>query len=212
MTVTIGDEDYELARGEGVVIFPEQIHSLKSTDSKHVLVIFSPDIVSAYNSRHLSEIPCNNKISVPEYIRSQILDIDKSSSIIKIKAVLYWVCSMLDENTEYMKKRSGESGLLREIFDFVEKNYDKKCDLQSLSNALGYNSAYLSRYFGEAANMSYTSYLNRYKVSKACYILKNTDKTVLECAYECGYNSLRNFNRNFKSIIGLSPKEYRMKK
>lgn len=81
-----------------------------------------------------------------------------------------------------------------------------------MSNELGYNSAYLSRYFGEVANMSYTSYVNRYKVSKACYILKNTDKTVLECAYECGYNSLRNFNRNFKSIIGLSPKEYRMKK
>jgi AraC-like DNA-binding protein len=123
--------------------------------------------------------------------------------------MLYGICSLLDENATYKEKRSGERGLLRAVFDFVENNYDKACDLKALSHALGYNGAYLSRYFKECTGIPYTSYVNLYKVSKVCYLLKNTDKTVLECAGDCGYISLRNFNRNFKSIIGQSPKEYR---
>lgn len=212
MEVTVADKTYELTRGEGVLVFPEQIHSLKSTQCKHMLIIFSPDFVSAYYSRHSLEIPCNNKMDLPAYLEAQMCELNKDSSVIKIKAALYSICSILDEHTEYVKKRNAENSLLRAMFDFVEKNYDKDCTLHALSNALGYNDAYLSRYFGEATNMSFISYVNQYKVGKTCYILRNTDKTVLECAYESGYNTLRSFNRNFKDIIGLNPKEYRLQK
>lgn len=97
------------------------------------------------------------------------------------------------------------------MFDLVEENYDKECNLSTVSNALGYNSSYLSRYFAETTKISFLSYVNRYRVSKACYALRNTDKTALECAYECGYGSLRSFNRNFKAIVGMTPREYRTK-
>jgi len=209
MAVDIGDVSYELKQGEAVLIFPEQIHSLKSERSKHLLVIFSADLISAYYSRHSLEIPRNNKISVSPYLVSQISDLEDGASVIKIKAALYSVCSILDEKTEYVKKRSGERGVLRAIFSFVEDNYAKECTLKAVSSALGYNSSYLSRYFGEVTGMPFATYVNRYKISKACYMLKNTDKTVIECAYECGYNSLRSFNRNFKDIIGVPPREYR---
>jgi AraC-like DNA-binding protein/mannose-6-phosphate isomerase-like protein (cupin superfamily) len=209
MTVTVDGFDYELLAGDGVLIFPEQIHSLRSERSKHCLVIFSPDTVSAYGRKHSTEVPCRNQIKVPEYIVSQILAIDENSSVIKKKAMLYGICALMDETVSYKEKRGGERGLLRAVFDFVENNYESECNLQSLSRALGYNEAYLSRYFKEITGISYTSYVNRYRVSKACYLLRNTDKTILECSGDCGYRSLRNFNRNFKSMIGKSPNEYR---
>jgi AraC-like DNA-binding protein len=209
MTVTVEDVSYELKAGEGVLIFPEQIHSLESTRSKHMLIIFSPDIVSAYYTKHSPEIPCNSKISVPEYLNDRLEELNGDSSIIKIKAVLYLLCSLLDENTKYIKKKNVKGDLLREVFDFVENNYDKECDLVRVSRELGYNSAYLSRFFSETTKTSFISYVNRYRISKACYALRNTNKTVLECAYECGFHSLRSFNRNFKSTVGVSPKEYR---
>lgn len=212
MTVTIGDTAYELTQGEGVLIFPEQMHSLKSVQCKHMLIIFSPDLVSAYYSKHSLEIPLNNKIEVPAYLESQMCELDEDSSVIKIKGFLYSVCSILEEKTEYVKRINAENNLLRAIFEFVEKNYDKECPLRALGGTLGYNEAYLSRYFGEVTNMSFTAYVNQYKIGKACYILRNTGKTVLECAFESGYNTLRSFNRNFKAIIGLSPKEYRTTK
>ena len=209
MTVKVADAVYELTVGEGVLIFPEQIHSLKSTKSKHMLIIFSSDIVSAYASHHSSEIPRNNIIAIPPYLQSQLMQLSDSSSIIKMKSALYSVCSLLDDNTEYTKKIIADDGLLRGIFDFIENNYNKECDLCALSKALGYNSSYLSRYFGQVTKMSFTSYVNKYRVGKACYMLKNSDKTVLECAFESGYRSLRSFNRNFNADMGVNPNEYR---
>lgn len=209
MTVNVGNTGYELKKGEGILIFPDQLHSLESDESEHLLFIFSYDIIRAFFSKHSSELPICPKFSIPEYLLSQVFDIDKDSSLIKKKGVLYALCALLEENAEYEKRRIGKNDLLGAIFDFVEKNYDKSCTLVDVSSAIGYNSSYLSRYFSAATNMSFISYVNRYRISRACYILKNTDKTVLECAYECGYTSLRSFNRNFMIFIGASPRDYR---
>ena len=177
-----------------------------------MLIIFSPDLVSTYYSKLSSKLPLNNKIKFPSYLEGQLRELSKDSSVIKIKAILYSICTLLDEGTEYVEKKNSESSLVFSMFNFVESNYDKECTLSAMSNALGYNEAYLSRCFGEATNMSFITYVNHYKIGKACYILRNINKSILECAYESGYNTLRSFNRNFKDIIGLSPKEYRSKK
>ncbi len=212
MTVTIGYSSYELTKGEGVLIFPEQLHSLESTESEHLLIIFSADIISAFYSKHSSELPECSKIKLPPYLASQIKEIDEHSSIIKMKGTLYSLCALLDENTVYIKRKKLENGLLHTIFNFVENNFEKGCTLDDLSNAIGYNRSYLSRYFSESTNMSFGTYVNRYKISRVCYLLKNSNKTILECAYDCGYRSLRSFNRNFKLYVGVSPKDYRIAK
>ena len=93
--------------------------------------------------------------------------------------------------------------------EFVEKNYDKSCSLDDLGNGVGYNRSYLSRYFSDATGMPFVSFVNQYRISRACQVLKNSNKTVLECAYDCGFSSLRSFNRNFKLYLGVSPKDYR---
>ncbi|MBQ5362415.1 MAG: helix-turn-helix transcriptional regulator [Clostridia bacterium] len=209
MTVHVGEKSYEIGRGEGVLVFPEQIHALSGTDCKHLLVIFSPETVSAYYPRHACEIPQNSKIAIPDYLLAQLIELEQTSSTVRTKAVLYAVCATLDENTAYVKRKTVGSGLLQKIFDFVEQNYDKSCTLEDLSRATGYHPSYLSRYFSESTGMSFISMVNRRRIDRACYLLRNTDKPIIECAYDCGYTSLRSFNRNFKLCVGIPPKEYR---
>ena len=212
MTVRVGGDTHELKKGEGIFIFPEQLHSLESERSEHLLFIFSPDVISAFYSKHSSDLPLLSKIAIPDYLTDQISKIDEGSSIIKIKSILYSLCAILDENTEYAKRKTVENGLLYAIFNFVESSFDKSCTLDDLSIATRYNGAYLSRYFSEATGISFISYVNRYRIGRACYMLKNSSKDILECAYECGYKSLRSFNRNFKLYMGVSPTEYRTNK
>ena len=212
MTVSAGSDRYELKTGEGILIFPEQLHSLESTESKHLLFIFSTDIVSAFYSKHSSELPKCAKQKLPQYIMSELLKLDGGASIIMLKGVLYSLCALFDEKVEYVKRNTLEKGLLYSIFDFVEKSFDKSCSLSDLSNALGYNSSYLSRYFSESTGISYVSFVNQYRISRACHILKNSEKNILECACDCGYSSLRSFNRNFKLYVGISPKDFRVAK
>lgn len=209
MTVTVGSKSYELHEGEAVVVFPEQIHSLSSTHSRHLLVIFSVDIVRAYYSKRAAELPKNSRITLPAQLLSQIAALEKGSSSLQMKAVLYAVCAILDESTEYEKRTTVENGLLQRIFDFVETSFEKTCTLEALSNATGYNPSYLSRYFSESTGMSFLSLVNQRRIRQACYLLRNSDATVLECAYASGYASLRSFNRNFKLYVGVCPKDYR---
>ena len=212
MTVCAGKDRYELKKGEGILIFPEQLHSLESTSSEHLLFIFSADIVSAFYSKHSSELPKCARITVPPHLIEEISRLDAQSSIIKLKGTLYSLCAILDDNGEYVKRKAVENGLLYSIFDFVENHFDKSCTLDELGNVLGYNSSYLSRYFSDATGMPFVSFVNQYRISRACHMLKNSDKTILECAYECGCTSLRSFNRNFKLYMGATPKEYRANK
>jgi len=60
-------------------------------------------------------------------------------------------------------------------------------------------------------SMSFNTYVNLYRIRKACYILTNTNCRTIQCALECGYTSLRSFNRNFKLLTTLTPSEYRLK-
>lgn len=210
MTVTVGDREYILEKNEGVLIFPDQIHSLRSTKSEHMLIIFSPDIVRAYYSKHVGDSPIQNKFSVPPYIVSQMEKLEHGGSVIKMKAVLYSICDLLDEATEYVRKKSTDAKLLYSIFEFVDSNFEsRECTLEQLSEALGYNDTYISRFFSETTQMSFVEFVNRCKISKACYLLSNTNKPILECSYDCGYRSLRTFNRNFKLYTGITPSEYR---
>ena len=112
MTVCVGDDKYELKKGEGILIFPEQLHSLESTESEHLLFIFSADIVSAFYLKHTSEQPKCARIDISPYLLSELSGFDENCSIIKLKGVLYSLCAMLDENTEYIKKKIFENGVL----------------------------------------------------------------------------------------------------
>ena len=99
--------------------------------------------------------------------------------------------------------------LLYDIFKFIENNYNKNCTLANLAKYTGYDYAYLSRYFRKAVGISYNDYVNQYRISKACYLLQNSEMTVLEISNECGFNSLRSLNRHFKEQLGMPPSDYR---
>ena len=91
----------------------------------------------------------------------------------------------------------------------MEENYHADASLTALSHALGYDYAYLSKYFRGAAGMTYNEYLRQYRISRACYLLENEKMTVLAIAVECGFGSLRSMNRQFRAQTGQTPTEYR---
>ena len=122
------------------------------------------------------------------------------------------VCAVFDEGAEYGKKITDEKSLLQQTFEFVMNEFDSDCSLKTLAARLGYNYSYLSRYFKNAVGMSFNSYVNTYRLNNACYLLRNTENTVVECAFESGFVSRRNFNRSFKEQFGITPTEYQRQK
>ena len=81
--------------------------------------------------------------------------------------------------------------------------------MKRLSQETGYSYAYLSRYFKGIVGIAYNDYVNKYRINHACYLLLNSDCSVLQCALDSGYESLRSFNRNFIEYMSVTPNVYR---
>lgn len=212
MTVTVDKKQYKIKKGEALLIFPNQTHSLVTNEhSSHILCIFSSKLVQGYSNVFLSRLPIDHKFSPDRFYIDQLSDFGSLSNSLKAKGLLYSLCAEFDKNAVYEERRNKKEDLLSKIFQFVESNYNKCCTLEALAEHTSYHSVYLSRYFKQCTGLTYTDYVNRYRVNEAGYALKNSDNTVLRIAFECGFDSLRTFNRNFKKITGMTPAEFKVK-
>ena len=64
------------------------------------------------------------------------------------------------------------------------------------------------RYFKKHFHKTFTSFLNEVRVEHACKLLQETNQQIAEIAFASGYNQLTHFNRQFRRIVGYSPKQY----
>ncbi len=208
MKITVDGKIFVLEKNEALLIFPNQIHELESTKSEHILCIFSPRLVQAYTTKVTGKIPRNNKFFPDRYLINALKSLDVLSSSAEKKGVLYSLCGQFDKMSEYVEKKADSEKLLYKIFSFVEDNFSGDCSLSNLSDRIGYDYSYLSRYFKKTIGISFNSYVTHYRLSHACYLMENTEQSILQCAYNSGFDSLRNFNRCFKEYLGITPTQY----
>lgn len=215
MIIKIDRAAYELKNGDCLLIFPNQIHEfINVSDSEYFICIFSPSLVNAFNKAYVSKIPVSNRFSPSESTLSLIMSEkfacpdSENKNILRIKSALYALCADFDEEAIYTPRREDEH-LISKIFGFVEENFKEKCTLEALSAHTGYHYVYISRFFRQYTGLTFIDYVNRYRIYEACRILKNSNQSILQTAYDCGFDSLRTFNRVFKKLSGKTPTEWR---
>lgn len=211
--VTVGNKQYTLATGDAVLIFPNQLHSIHTPEHCNLMLsIFSARLVQAYTNKCQHCIPENSLFRPDSFYLTKLAQLHTAPDELNIpqaKGLLYSICAEFDQTANYIPRRSAGEDLLSDIFHFVEENFRKECSLEALAAHTGYHYVYLSRYFKQATGLTYLEYVNHFRIDEACYLLENSQQPILQVAYDCGYESLRSFNRNFKKIIAMTPKAYR---
>ncbi|GAE26873.1 transcriptional repressor [Halalkalibacter wakoensis JCM 9140] len=206
LLVNIDQKKYTLNKNDIAFIFNNQIHELKAKDHSDIsIVIFSPELIGRFFMNYKGYVPENNVIHL-----SKAPNLDEIDSIYRQKSFLYDICGRLIDNTEFLPvEHSTKTEVLHKILLYVDRNYSDDCTLKVIAKQLQYDYAYLSKLFIHMTNMSFTEYLNHYRISQACYLLKNSQQSISEIAINCGYNNLRSFNRNFKKMTSQSPRSFR---
>jgi AraC-like DNA-binding protein len=97
---------------------------------------------------------------------------------------------------------------LRKAERFIWENYTRKISLREIAQASGLSAPYFSTIFKEEMGESLSSYLNRMRVEKASYMLRETDLSLSDIANVCGFEDQSWFSKIFKSYTGLSPGKY----
>ncbi len=100
--------------------------------------------------------------------------------------------------------------IVNKTYEYIINRFaDHHITLDEISSYANMSPTTFCRYFKKHFCKTFTNFLNEVRVGHACKLLQQTDKTVAEIAFASGYNQLTHFNRQFKRIIGYSPKEYR---
>jgi len=94
---------------------------------------------------------------------------------------------------------------------YIHEHYQKKITLEDISNIVYLNPFYLSARFKRETGITFSTYLNDYRIGKAKQLLQQLDMPISEVAIHIGIPDSRYFARAFKKSVGLSPKDYRKK-
>lgn len=90
-------------------------------------------------------------------------------------------------------------------------NIAKNITTDFLADKIGINKSYLQRIFKENTGKTIISYLNELRIKQAKKLLANKNFSVIDVAFEVGFNNRQNFAVAFKKYTGTTPTEYRRK-
>lgn len=203
--VVIDDRKYLLKSGEAVLIFPLQSHSYTSLEEGQIrLCIFSPDMVSEFYKRNEGQSPTDHKFrcGFPQEISLE--------NPFHKKAFTYFICGEFDKGRHYTPTTAQmEERLLIRLLLFAEQNFGTQCLLRDAATEIGYDYAYVSKFFKQKVGISFRKYVNNLRIIESKHLLKNTVDGIEAIGERCGFSSLRVFDREFRLQVGLSPSEYR---
>jgi len=102
-----------------------------------------------------------------------------------------------------------ETHRINTVYEYVLKNFRQEIALKDLADLLHMTPTSFSRYFTMKNNKPFSKFVAEIRIKHACKLLIETDDSVSRICYECGFNTLSNFNKQFKEIMMKRPYQYK---
>lgn len=123
-------------------------------------------------------------------------------------AVSNWIESinekLLKEFNDYKNKYK-----VQKAIGYIQENYDKDLNMAIVSNYISMNYSLFSYVFKQYTDMNFVNYIKTIRINEAKRLLEKTDKKIIEISGLVGFKNEKRFTKTFKSIVGVSPTEYR---
>ena len=92
---------------------------------------------------------------------------------------------------------------------FIDQHSTEELSLTEVAKMVGISPNHFSEKFKEVTGLNFVNYVARIRFGKACRLLEDVDVRISEIAFAVGFQSLSQFNRAFKKIVGQSPSHFR---
>lgn len=119
----------------------------------------------------------------------------------------YW--KMIHIIADDKEDKLTENGMILNVIEFIRQNYDKEISLSDAAELVGITPEYLSKLFSKEMGINYSTFLGEFRVSVAKKLLASGKYKICEVAVMVGYRDTKYFNKVFRSIMGVSPSDYR---
>ena len=222
-TFTVDGQRYPL-EGNFLFIFPYQIHENDgSADCFHISAAVNPNAFPAYAETLMTCRPTNPCIP-PECLPSHFEELLRYTNDLYFDTdapnrdrLLHDAMSLIIGEalaamtivpySEVMTNHSIPA--LGRIIHYCVSHIADDLSLSCVAEALYLNKYYISKLFSSTLNMSFVDFVANQRIHTVCERLTAESEPITRIAYECGFRNLSNFNRIFRHLTGMTPREYR---
>lgn len=150
-----------------------------------------------------------NNVRIMRAVQRIVNELEAKSPYYQYLVVMYYaellilICRYMNET--YLPICTNES--LKKAITYIRLNYHTDININSVAEHTGISERHLRALFSQHLNLSPLDYLNQIRINKAIELLRNTEMSIKEICFQCGFQSPQYFSRIFKRQIGISPRE-----
>jgi YesN/AraC family two-component response regulator len=166
-------------------------------------------------SHHGLYIKCGDLPKVHVMLTELLNSKSSFESILQILNLLKYITHVNDyetlENPDFQWNLSLQhNSRLKKVYEHVFFNFRGEIRLNEVSSLLGISEGAFCAFFKKNTKKTFSDFIKDVRIGYACKLLvQDTDKPISDVCFDSGYNNFANFNRQFKEVTGISPKEYR---
>ena len=212
--VWINNVETTLSENEIAVVSSYDTHCFSSyEDGEYIILFVSPNICPAFmeavhNKNTHYPIIRDNKVA--ETVKSALDKLSDNSlnSIEQIGYIHIILGSLLKQLELKSVEHKNDYDLNSRLFIYINEHYKEDITAEKIAKSFGYEKNYLLKCFRKKFGMSIGEYINTLRLKNAVTMLRNNKSTILECALESGFSSIRTFYRVFTEEFGCAPRDY----
>ena len=135
------------------------------------------------------------------------LRFDLQSSAFEVAGVADEMLNVIFTELESRQLYSGDD--LKKVLNYIDRNIKRGVTLDMAAAYVGMSASYFSKFFKKYMGVNFITYVTDRKIEAAKDMLINTDRPVVNIAYDLSYSETNYFSKTFKKKVGVTPTEYR---
>lgn len=212
--MNIDGKDYEIKAGQAAIIFPDTVHHYYRNErrsTEEVLIISSPKLYGGVFP-DLNEMKSETPVitGIDEATDFAFRQIAACSAFAEKLGWSIVIISKLIDKLE-LKKNSGApvEHLTQKIVHYIGHNFKQDITLDTLAEEFSVSKYYISHIFSDKIKINFRNYLALIRAEYAAGLIRSTSDSITNICGCSGFTSQRTFNRAFKQIYGMTPREYK---
>ena len=231
--VRVGLQPMEAAAEDLFVLPPGTLHGIESVEGRpmeYENIIFAADFLGAgaddLCTRQYLRPLAEGQLLRPLRLRKQDSDYESAAAPLRWaeelcrekspgyelgvrSAMLQIIMALLQMQHTPPQAESRQTARLKELLERIRMDFAAPLSVEEMAAFCGFSPSHFMRWFRKMTGDCFVSYLNAFRLTEAAQRLRQGTDKVLTVAQECGFESLANFNRQFKSRYGVTPRQYR---
>jgi len=211
-TVYIEEKVIKIVAEEAVFVREGTVHKIESAhDSVLITILIDKSIMRDITSLSPASPKLSHSPKIPEYYNT-VKSEQRSKDLFSQQLISAETIKLLAEILRKEKLSEPVSNdietkytLYKAILEYIQVNLDH-IDFKSTCHKFSYSPSHFSHLISNLTGMSFTKYLTILRIERAVSLLNEyPSMTITEIAHNCGFSTIRNFNRAFKEMTGYAP-------